>query len=275
LVFNFYQWQTNETQVQVLTVEKESLATAKVDVEKELTETLEELNQYKNMNARVDSLLAEANVTIEQQKERIEKMLKNERNSASLNKKLKAELEELKKLRDEYLEKIDALLVENSQLKEEKATLTTKVAELETDLDKTITTASVLKAEYVKTTSFKKKGSEKYVETLMAKRTNRLRVCFSVMDNKIAKSGDKDVFLRIVEPGGKTLGDRSSGSSTFKLASGEEVQYTTSSKIAYNNQKQDLCLQWDESERIFKPGTYIVEVYVDGNLSASSSHNLK
>ncbi|MFM7078964.1 MAG: hypothetical protein ACKOYC_04135, partial [Bacteroidota bacterium] len=109
-----------------------------------------------------------------------------------------------------------------------------------------------------------------------ADKVYNMKVCFSVMDNQIAQSGQKEVHLRIVEPGGKTMGDRSSGSGTFKLAgSGEEVQYTASQNIDYNNQKQDLCLNWSDSKKSFSPGTYIIEVYVDGNLSSASSHVLK
>jgi hypothetical protein len=44
--------------------EKDSLITARIDVEKELNETYTELNQYKGENARMDSLLAVANVDI-------------------------------------------------------------------------------------------------------------------------------------------------------------------------------------------------------------------
>ncbi len=275
-IFNIYQWQNTNTVVERMEVKNDSLATAKYDVEKELEETYQELNQYKGINSRLDSLLAEANGTIEQQRSRIEKMLKNERNSAALNKKLKAELEDLKKMRDEYLEKIDKLLVENEQLKQDNQELTNTVENLSRNLENTVNKASVLKSEYVKVKAYKKRGSSKYSETALAKRTNKMEVCFSVIENKIAKPGEKDVYLRIVEPGGKTLGDRSSGSSTFRLAqSDEEVQFTSTAKINYDNSKQDLCLNWEEKERVFAPGTYVVELYVEGNLSAASSFVLK
>ncbi|HMT30533.1 MAG TPA: hypothetical protein PKD91_14755, partial [Bacteroidia bacterium] len=81
---------------------------------------------------------------------------------------------------------------------------------------------------------------------------------------------------RIVEPGGKTMGARSEGSSTFKMAnSGDEVQFTSSIKMNYDSNKQDLCLHWEESERNFAPGTYVIEIYIDGNLSAATSYVLK
>ncbi|HMT30532.1 MAG TPA: hypothetical protein PKD91_14750, partial [Bacteroidia bacterium] len=195
-IVNIYQWQNNNSVVASYEVKNDSLVSAKMDVEKELGETYQELNQYKGINERLDSLLAEANTNIDQQKARIEKMLKNEKNSAALNKKLKAELEELKKMRDEYLEKIDQLLVENEQLKKDKVELTSTVENLSKNLESTVNQASVLKSEYLKVKAFKKRGSSKYSETAMAKRTNKMEVCFSVLDNKIAKPGEREVYLR-------------------------------------------------------------------------------
>jgi DNA repair ATPase RecN len=275
-IFNIYQWQNKNSVVESYEMKTDSLMTAKMDVDKELGETYQELNQYKGINERLDSLLAEANTTIDQQKARIEKMLKNEKNSAALNKKLKAELAEIKKLRDEYLEKIDQLLVENEQLKKDKEQLTSTVENLSKNLESTVNQASVLKSEYIKVKTYKKRSNDKYTETAMAKRTNKMEVCFSVLENKIARAGERDVYLRVVEPGGKTMGARSEGSSTFKMAnSGEEVQYTATNKMTYDNNKQDQCLKWEEQERVFAPGTYVIELYIDGNLSGASSYVLK
>lgn len=275
-IFNIYQWQNNNSVVEGFEIKNDSLVSAKMSVEKELTETYQELNQYKGINEKLDSLLAEANTNIDSQKARIENLLKNERNSASLNKKLKAELEELKKMRDEYLEKIDQLLVENTQLKKDKEELTSTVENLSKNLESTVNQASVLKSEYMKVKTYKKRGNSKYAETAMAKRTNKMEVCFAVLDNKIAKPGEREVYLRIVEPGGKTMGARSEGSNTFKMAnSGDEVQYTSSVKMTYDSSKQDLCMNWEESERVYAPGTYVIEVYIDGNLSGATSYVLK
>jgi DNA repair exonuclease SbcCD ATPase subunit len=256
--------------------EKDSLITARIDVEKELNETYTELNQYKGENARMDSLIAAANIDIEKYKERIAALIKKEGNSAALNKKLKAELEELKGLRDKYLEQIDALMVENEQLKKDKQDLTSKVENLSQNLEQTVTTASVLRAEYVKVKSYKKRNNDKYTETAMAKRTNKLETCFTVLENKIAKGGSKTIYLRILEPSGKVLGNRAEGSSTFKkTGSSEELLFTASQQIDYDNKNQDLCINWEEAERNFAPGKYIMEIYVDGNLSGSSEVNLR
>jgi DNA repair exonuclease SbcCD ATPase subunit len=257
-------------------VEKDSLITARVDVEKELTDTYTELNQYKGINSRLDSLLSEANGKVDEQKAKIDALIKREGNSKKLNKELQAELAELKKLRDQYLEKIDALLVENEQLKKDKNELTSTVESLTKNLESTVTTASLLRAEYLKVDSFKKRNNDKYTSTVMAKRTNKIDACFTILENKIAKAGAKTVYLRILEPGGKVIGNRSDGSSSFKLAgTNEDILYTISKTVEYTNDKQDVCIIWEEADRTYAAGSYMVEVYIDGSLSGVSSLSLR
>jgi hypothetical protein len=120
--------------------------------------------------------------------------------------------------------------------------------------------------------AFKRRGEGKYAETLIAKRAHKLDICFDVMDNKIAKTGERKVYVKITEPGGKPLGDRSAGSGTFKNGAGEEIMYATTGSISYNGSKQNLCLSYEEQQdKMFSTGTYLIEVYIDGNLSGAGS----
>ncbi len=276
VILNIYQWMDKSSTVERYEVRTDSLTTITVNLDKELDETYAELNQYKGTSERLDSLLQEANEQIDQQKARIEKLMRNEKNLSVRNKKLAAELEELQRLKNEYLEKIDQLLIENQNLKRANEELTQKNAEVSQNLESTVNQASVLRSEYLISKAYKKRSNSKYVETALAKRTNKLEVCFALLDNAIAKAGEKRVYLRIVEPGGKTLGNTAEGSATFTVpASGEVVQYTSMETITYTNSRQDLCLNWADNERNYPAGTYVIEIYVDGTLSASSTHTLK
>lgn len=252
--------------------EKENLVTANLDIEKELNDTYTELNQYKGINSRLDSLLAEANGKVDEQKARIQSLMKKEGNTAARNKELLSQLEELKKLRDEYLERIDALLVENELLKKQKDSLNNTVTELTKNLESTVSTASVLRSEYLKVAAYKKRNNDKYSTTAMSKRTNKLESCFTVLENKIAKRGEKIVYMRVIEPGGKVLGNRAEGSSSFKKAdSSEELLFTVSKPIDYTGDKQEICVNWEEQDRVFVSGSYVIEIYIDGHLSGSST----
>jgi len=84
---------------------------AQLNIEKGLNDTRTELNNYKGMNSQLDSLLSDANKKIDAQDSRIKKLSKTEKSASELNNKLKGELDELRKMREEYLSKIDSLLV--------------------------------------------------------------------------------------------------------------------------------------------------------------------
>lgn len=257
-------------------VEKEGLITANLDIEKELNDTYTELNQYKGINSRLDSLLLEANSKVDEQKSRIADLMKKEKNSSALNKQLMAEMQELKKMRDEYLERIDALLVENEKLKKEKNDLSGTVETLTKNLENTVTTASILKSEYLVVSTYKKRSNDKFTSTAMAKRTNKIESCFTVLENKIAQPGEKTVYMRILEPGGKIVGNRTEGSNSFKKAdTNEDLLFTASKTFDYKNEKESVCIDWTEPDRVFSSGTYMIEIYIDGYLSAVNSLTLR
>ncbi len=276
VLLNVYQWWNHSDTITIYEQKVDTLIIERVNVEKELGETRNELNNYKGMNSQLDSLLGEANARVDKQDQRIKELVKQEKNATVLNTKLKTELDELRSMREEYLGKIDSLLVSNQMLKEEKEQLSTSVKSLTKNLETTVNTASVLSAEYIKVTLYKKKSNNKYTETALAKRTNKVQVCFDLLENKIAKAGDKSVYLRILTPEGKVMGERATGSATFKkTGTGEDVMYSSMQTVTYSNAKQNVCLTYEEAERIYPKGNYTAEIYTDGSLSGTTAFTLK
>lgn len=273
---NVYQWMNNTTMVSTYEQKVDTLVIERVNVEKELADAKSELEKYRGISANLDSLLNEAQAKIDGQALKLKQLGTQTRNSKELNLKLSQQLSDLQILRDEYLQRIDSLLIMNKQLVDDKEQLTTHVETLSKNLETTVATASELKSEYLKVKSFKRRGNGKYSETALSKRTHKLEVCFDLLDNKIAKKGEKTIYLKITEPGGKPVGNRSTGSNTFKVASGEEVLYASSTVIDFDGAKQSLCMNYEEQEdKMFPPGTYLIEIYVGGNLSGAGSYVLR
>jgi chromosome segregation ATPase len=225
VALNVYQWRNHSTAINTYEQKVDTLVVERVNVEKELADAKSELEKYRGISANLDSLLNEAQAKIDEQSKKIRLLGVQERNSKDLNLKISQQLADLQLLRDEYLGRIDSLLMLNKQLVTEKEQLTSNVESLSKNLETTVATASALKAEYLKIKSFKRRGNGKYVETAIAKRTHKLEVCFDVLDNKIAKKGEKTIYLKITEPGGKAIGNRSTGSNMFKTASGYRFEY--------------------------------------------------
>jgi len=246
--------------------EKQQLVATNLDIEKELDDTFSELNQYKGINAQLDSLLKEANARVDEQGKRIRDLMRKEGKATAKNKELLAQLDELKLLRDQYLEQIDKLLLENQQLKNEKSTLSGTVDSLSQNLRQTISVAGELRAEYVKVNAFKKRSNDKYSPTALAKRTNKIECCLTILPNKIAEKGDRKIYLRLIEPGGKVIGNRAEGSDKFMNKAGsEQLLFSVSKDIQYTGDKIDICMEWEDVERNLAPGTYLAEIWVDGS----------
>ncbi len=124
----------------------------------------------------------------------------------------------------------------------------------------------------VKDYLFKKKNSGKFVESTLAKRTNKIEACLTVLDNKVAPKGDRIVYLRILTPSGKPLAGMNKGTVTV---SGETLECTSNIKIDYQNEKQNICLAYEGDERNLESGTYTIELYIDNNMVHVSNYVLK
>ena len=277
LVGNLLQYRNNQQDVATRDSKIDTLVTVQAELETELTETGKELESYRGIAANLDSLLDDANSKVAAQEAKIKQLISSEKSGASLNKKLNKELAELRKLKDQYLEKIDQLITENAQLKKEneaKAAEITKLNEEKSGLQGKVATASQLKAEYVKIGSFKKKGNGKYIETSLAKRTNKIDVNLTVMDNKVAESGDKMVYVIVTEPTGKVLAGASMAKFTHADTK-EEMSATASYKMVYTGQKQDVKVSFETDERVLTPGNYTIDIYIEGTLVNTSTYILR
>ena len=273
---NFYQWKNHSETVVMHGNEVDSLSTAKQNIQRELESVSMELENYRGIAENLDSLLNSEKDKVAMQEQKIKKLLASGKDYNKVKKELESELAVLRKLRDEALEKIDVLMAENERLKAENSDLNSQVTNLSEQknlLEGKVATASQLKVEYVKVNSFKKRSGGKYAESVLAKRTNKIESCFTLMDNKVAGTGDKMIYLVITAPNGQTL--MGFTKAEFKDANGNTVESTASQKVNYTGDKQDLCLSFENDERILEPGTYVINVYAENVLVHQSNYILK
>jgi DNA repair ATPase RecN len=257
-----------QTHIDTLYIEKEKISG-------ELAFTSSELDKYKGISDSLDQIVEEGKARIGD----LEKQIKNLRSAASKDASKKKELDEkvkeLNALVEKYLERIDQLITENQLLKNQNAELSTQVNEV-TSQNKNLTAkvnyAAMIKTEYIKVKALKKKVlGDGFTETSLARKVDKLAVNFSLLDNKLAASGDKTVHVVIVGPDGKTFGN-----GTFKAGDTlNETEFTSSVIVQYDNgRKSEAGVEYAGNGN-FKPGDYKVEIYIDGILSGGGGIVLK
>lgn len=243
-------------------------------ITKDLNDLLQQYETLKTNNKNVNSEL-------QKEREKIQKMIDEVNNLKSTNyyqiKQYKEEIETLKKVMRNYVVQIDSLNTVNIGLKaenfkvkkdieKEKTTnkeLVVKNEELSTKVD----IAAVLKAQNIEPTPLNKRGKT----VSKAKKVVKFKICFTVLENDLAKSGSRDIYLRIARPDGLVLA--TSEQDLFKFGN-EQIVFSAKRQLDYENKNADLCIFWDNNQDLI-PGTYTIDIFADGNLIGTNKFTLK
>jgi len=267
---------------------KEKVENEKVLVD-EKTKVLNELNQ---MAAQYDVAMSEnkvVNQNLVEAKARIESLIDSLKVSET-------NVKSLWKFKKKYLalqKEMDFILTENDKLKVENQLLATtldstkvdyelKLAERTTFTDSLLVQntalvdivegAAVLSANSMNVTGVIERSSGKQIPTELARRSDKIRICFTVAKNKLVQAGDKELFVQVIDPKNNILGVNE------QITFGEEVlNYSLISKFNYENQSLPICeyLAKKNDDVDFEKGTYKVNVFNGKELVTSSQFTMK
>lgn len=191
---------------------------------------------------------------------------------AKLNSDLQAKEQEIIVLRQQR----DSLIVEVDTLKKDKIVMNDSINALRsnrTELQEKVAIASILKAENVKIVAVNAKGKVYDKEELKSKNIDKLKVEFTLGDNKVARKDKKQMVVRVIDPTGKVLFDVADGGGFFVL-NGKETPYTLKESILFDNSNQQITFEYKKGSE-YPSGTYKVEIYGDNNLIGQSSFMVK
>ena len=115
-------------------------------------------------------------------------------------------------------------------------------------------------------------GKEK--QTTTAKRVDKLVIGFDV-DNRIAQSGQTDVYVAITGPDGKPVTVEALGSGTFTSRDEGEKFYTAKVPVQIEaGKKRHVEFAWKQNSK-FQPGAYKIEIYHNGFKIGEATRDLK
>jgi cell division protein ZapB len=185
------------------------------------------------------------------------------------------ELTELKAKNEQLTQERDTLATAKKNLEEEKTKLSTTVTEVEESNKKLNELASILRAENIGVSSYNRRDKAESRNVFKAKNIDRLKVDFIVAENNIAPKGNREVYMRLIEPEGTIVFNPAVGSGKFD-ASGENMSFTTKKQIFYNNAPQNVQFALDTPKDYdYKTGKYAVELYCDGKQIGYKSFEVK
>ncbi|MGG9972358.1 hypothetical protein ACQ33O_11240 [Ferruginibacter sp. SUN002] len=247
----------------------------------EATDRYDELN---TISIKKDSTITARDKEIAAKKQAIQKLLATANGDKTKLAEARKMIESLNSDIEDYKSQIEVLKGEKIQLTREKEMITQEKNKLSSDLDSTkgvvqekeniIDIGSTLHASHFSVIGINEKKSGKEKETSTAKRVDKFRITFDIDENRITKSGNKDIFVCITTPDGKTVTEDGLGSGSFIDREGNEIKYTKRIAINYiQGQRQSLSFDWKAGD--YTTGDYKIVVYNNGFKIGEGVHHLK
>jgi hypothetical protein len=242
------------------------------------------LNDLSNMAEQYDLAIGDnklANEKLVEARERINGLIDSLKTSET-------SVKSLWRYKKKYMalqEEMDVLLVENDSLKVENKLLATSLdstrVELEestmftdsllvqnTELAEIVETAAVLSTVNLKGFGVIVRSTGKLIPTERARRTDKVRVCYTIPKNSLVETGDKEMFVQVIDPNDNVLGLNQQVQFEDQV-----LNYSLISKFNYENSSLDVCEFVDSSG--FEKGRYIVNVFNKAELISTSEFTLK
>ncbi|MEZ4773157.1 MAG: hypothetical protein R3D00_08240 [Bacteroidia bacterium] len=241
--------------------------------------------------AEKDKLLEEKYEELEAMVGRVAEAKKDNKANIAKIKQLESRVSELKGLVDQYSKQIeylkeqnrqltgqvDSLVVIEGELTVQNKTLTARNEATSRELEQTRKIASALKTKDFRFINIKKPGKKEKEEEEFSRRTLKdIRICFTILENPITPSGEKEVYLVYENPDGTANTNFTSGFSGKFIHNDEEKVYTVMKSINYENDATEVCMDYSPAEENkYQKGTQYVSVYCDGRLIGQGTFEVK
>lgn len=251
-----------------------------VELQGQLDSLLAEHERVKVSYGELSNSLTERDSIINARAMEIKKLLGSKSELAVVKQKL-AQLQQITQV---YEQQIDSLFTVNRKLKAENEKIkidynleqqkTNDLSKDKEELNEKITGAAVLKAYKVTAVAYKSRGVDKEKETDKAARADKIKVCFTVSENKLVSSGYKRFFVRIARPDNVIL--TRGPAYTFQFL-GQTLQFSAMETLNFEGDAADVCTYFERPANgpELTKGRYIVNVFTEDREIGQTSFELK
>lgn len=252
------------------------LEVQKTEIEGELQELITNYDEVIQENELKDKDLLAA-------RERIEVLLdsvKGAEANISLIKRYKSEIGRLKQERKLLFRKADSLIQANQMLAIERDStnfllgesmkVLDSVSEKNLALAETVKVASVVNATDLRGEAVIIRKSGRVVDTRRSSRADKIRACFTLAPNPVAQPGDRLLYIQVINPDNRLLGDKAE----IEMEEGT-LLVSAVTKVFYENEELDVCSLVNAKEENLIEGRYTINVFDGPKQVATTTLDLK
>jgi hypothetical protein len=243
-----------------------------IEMETALTQEKDSLaNELRHMVVAFDTLKTNNDTLkagMEKQKNKIVQLLSVNASNVRLIKSYKSEITTMREIMKSYIVQIDSLNTRNKILTSENTEIkqqitqvrntNTELSKVKEELSTKVEVASIIQAKNITAVSLNKKRKE----TTRIGNLDKLRICFTLRENPLAKPGQKDVYMRVIRP--DSLVVTGSPDNLFEYK-GNKIIFSANRQVDYMNQDIEVCIYMD-NKGDFIIGNYSVELYLENNI---------
>ncbi len=270
-----------------LTTQYTAADSSRSAVELEYNDALARMDSLTGSNTKLSGELAGRKTQIDSLKTSIRAELGKK--NADINK-LHAMVKELNGKITDLLTQVDqlkqenqTLTVANQDLSTQRDTLTAQKTRVEQNLTQTVAekehvedVGSTLHASNINIAAINIKGGGKEKVTTTAKRTDVLRISFDLDENRIASSGDKELYVCVTGPDGHPITIPANGSGTFTTREEGDKVFTNKLDVQYEQGKRlPVSFDWKPESGKYQTGDYKIEIYQNGYKIGEGTKALK
>jgi hypothetical protein len=226
---------------------------------------------YDTLNVENSMMLAE----ISAQRDKIDGLITSVKNGNWELGKAKKEAATLRVIMKGYIVTIDSINQLNQVLTEENTAMRDRVKEVQgrnekleerqENMEEIIEVGRILQCTEINVVGIRVLSSGRQRETTRADRVEMIKVCFTLLENKISEPGNKVLNLRITDLEGTVL------------LSNDDGPYSATRNIDYSNDRLDACVFYsvDIETNSLISGEYTVEILEQETPIGSSILNLR
>lgn len=253
-----------------------NLESQKIEIQKELEGLIANYDKIISENEIKDQeiLAARERITI------LLDSVKDAQANVLLLDRYRAEIDRLKRERTLLFKRADSLIAVNQRLLHERDSTASELLNSREMIDsvsrendgmsEVIRRASVVKAKNFKGEAVIIRKNGKVMSTNRASRADKIRACFTLVENEIASKGNRTLYIQVTNPKNNIVGEKA-----FIQFEDKNFFYSASTNVFYENEELDVCILVDVSDSELIEGNYNFSLFDEENLISSTTMELK